>query len=149
MAVFSRTVLVCVSNRTVLLLIFLDCYSCVLGLRLSCFGHKQSEARVRHVYLLHYYQYFGKFIFRCEKPPKMICIPCITIRFHPMNLALFRGPTSIVFFEHLGSSGTGMSGGIPLLILYAVIACTVTALPVLPLRCLHRNPYSAGRFTQL
>jgi hypothetical protein len=36
---------------TVLLLIFLHYYSCVLGVRLSCFGHKQSETRVSHVYL--------------------------------------------------------------------------------------------------
>jgi hypothetical protein len=86
---------------TVLPLIFLDCYSCAMGVRLSCFGHKQSETRVRHFYLWHYYQYFGKFIFRCEKPPKMICMPCITIKFHPMNLALFRDLTSPVFFEHL------------------------------------------------
>ena len=79
---------------TVLPLIFLDCHSCVLAVRLSCFGHRQSETRVSHVYLWHYYHYFGKFIFRCEKPPKMICMPCITIKFHPMNLALFRVQTN-------------------------------------------------------
>jgi len=67
----------------------------------------------------------------------------------PHEFSFVLGPTSLVFFEHLGSSGTGMSGGIPLLLLYAVVACTVTTLPVLPLLCLHRNPYSAGRFAYL
>jgi len=81
---------------TVLPLTFLDCYSYVVGVRLSYFGHKQSETRVRHAYLWHNYQYFGKFLFRCQKPPKMICMPCITIKFYPMNFALFWGPTSLV-----------------------------------------------------